>query len=306
MQASDGFRYRWLGRRSKTIMKLVSYNIQYGIGMDGRFDPERIARSIAGADVIALQEVTRGFPRNDHVDLVARFADLFPEHFHVYAAPCDLLLDVSIENGKRAERRFQFGNMILSRWPILATRHLLLPRTRTFDKLNLQRGALEAVVAAPAGPLRIYSIHLDHVSPDERLTQIRFLKERVLNFVAEGGALTGAAEEGFPDPPLPEDFVMMGDFNMEPESPEYIAMIGRRDRYYGRALRADTPVDVLERFGLSTPESYTWARPPDDGSVRMHLDYCFVNSGLAQRLKKAWVDHEAFGSDHFPVWIEVE
>ncbi|TCV70454.1 endonuclease/exonuclease/phosphatase family metal-dependent hydrolase [Neorhizobium sp. R1-B] len=287
-------------------MKFVSYNIQYGIGMDGRFDLGRIAKSIEGADIIALQEVTRGFVKNNHADLVASFAELFSDYFHVYAAPCDVLLDISVENGRRIERRFQFGNMILSRWPILATRHLLLPRSRTIDKLNLQRGALEAVIAAPDGPVRVYSVHLDHVSPDERLSQIRYLKDRVLNFVAEGGGLTGAAEEGFPDPPLPEDFILMGDFNMEPESPEYIAMVGRQDRYYSRSLRANEPVDVLDRLGLLSPQSFTWAKPPGDGPVKMHLDHCFVNSGLAPRLKNAWVDHNALGSDHFPLWIEVD
>jgi endonuclease/exonuclease/phosphatase family metal-dependent hydrolase len=287
-------------------MKFVSYNIQYGIGMDGRFDLGRIAKSIEGADIIALQEVTRGFVKNNHADLVASFAELFSDYFHVYAAPCDVLLDISVENGRRIERRFQFGNMILSRWPILATRHLLLPRSRTIDKLNLQRGALEAVIAAPDGPVRVYSVHLDHVSPDERLSQIRYLKDRVLNFVAEGGALTGAAEEGFPDPPLPEHFILMGDFNMEPESPEYIAMVGRQDRYYSRSLRANEPVDVLDRLGLLSPQNFTWAKPPGDGPVKMHLDHCFVNSGLAPRLKNAWVDHNAFGSDHFPLWVEVD
>ena len=38
-------------------MKLVSYNIQYGFGADGRYDLERIAEVVAGADIIALQEV---------------------------------------------------------------------------------------------------------------------------------------------------------------------------------------------------------------------------------------------------------
>src|SRR3546814_10045693 len=67
-------RYRPFRRRSKTIMKLASYNIQYGIGMDGRFDPARIAASIADTDIVALQEVTRGVARNGHVDLVAVMA----------------------------------------------------------------------------------------------------------------------------------------------------------------------------------------------------------------------------------------
>lgn len=287
-------------------MKLVSYNIQYGIGMDGRFDPERIAASIADADVIALQEVTRGFHKNGYADLVARFADFFPTHFHVFGPSCDVLAEIVEENGRPLERRFQFGNMILSRWPILATRHLLLPRSRTISHINLQRGAVEAVIAAPTGPLRIYSTHLDHISPDERVSQITFLKERILQFGAEGGALTGGAAEGFPDPPLPEDFLLMGDFNMEPESPEYLAMVGRRDRYYGRVLRADQMIDVLDRTGQLGPGSYSWAKPPGDGPVKMHLDYCFINGALEPRLKRAWVDLSALGSDHFPLWTELE
>ena len=45
-------------------MKFVTYNIQYGTGLDGRYDAGRIADAVRGADVIALQEVTRNNPRN--------------------------------------------------------------------------------------------------------------------------------------------------------------------------------------------------------------------------------------------------
>ena len=38
-------------------MMFVTYNIQYGLGRDGRYDLERTARVVEGADVIALQEV---------------------------------------------------------------------------------------------------------------------------------------------------------------------------------------------------------------------------------------------------------
>ena len=37
-------------------MKFASYNIQYGFGLDGIYDLGRIAESLEGADVIALQE----------------------------------------------------------------------------------------------------------------------------------------------------------------------------------------------------------------------------------------------------------
>ena len=188
-------------------MRSASYNIQYGIGLDGQFDPERIAASLDGADIIALQEVTRGFHRNGHVDLVACFEALFPGHFSAFHAPCDIDIGSSVEDGRAVSRRFQFGNMILSRWPILSTRLISLPRTRTISPMNLQRGATEALIATPSGPLRVYSVHLDHVLPAERIAQIRFLKERLLGYPLEGGGITGADDFGFAEPPHPEDFV---------------------------------------------------------------------------------------------------
>lgn len=286
-------------------MKFVSYNIQFGIGLDGKFDLERIAASLAGADVIALQEVTRGFDRNDFADVVEGMARLFPDYFWVFGAPCDIFLDAAIKDGRRIERRFQFGNMILSRWPILSTRTLLLPRSRTYGKLNLQRGATEAVIDVPGGPLRVYSVHLDHVSPDERIAQIRHLKERALGFTREGGSVTGAQELGFVDPPLPEEFLLMGDFNMQPESPEYIEMTGIKDAYYGRVPRLEYPLDALERCDRLEPTSYSWMDPRDHAQ-RMHLDYCFLSAGLAPRLKNAFIDNDALGSDHFPLWVDID
>jgi len=284
-------------------VKFVSYNIQYGFGQDGRFDPDRIADSIRDADVIALQEVTRGYSRNDYADLVEIFSARFPTYFTVFGPACDVLVDHAVTDGRLRERRFQFGNMVLSRFPIRASRNLLLPRHRTFDRLNLQRGALEAVIEAPGGALRLYSVHLDHVSPDERLAQIAFLKDRVQLYGEEGGALTGVNEFGLPDPPLPQDFLIMGDFNMEPESPEYIAMVGRNDAYYGRAPRSGFPTDAEAYLKARPADGYSWIS--EDGARRMHLDYCFVSGGLAGRLEACRVDTSARGSDHLPVWVEL-
>ena len=42
-------------------VKVVTYNIQYGVGLDGRYDLERIIDAVKDADIIAFQEVTRGF-----------------------------------------------------------------------------------------------------------------------------------------------------------------------------------------------------------------------------------------------------
>ncbi|MDR6755759.1 endonuclease/exonuclease/phosphatase family metal-dependent hydrolase [Mycoplana sp. BE70] len=285
-------------------MKFVSYNIQYGVGLDGRLDLRRIASEIEGADVIALQEVTRGFHRNGNIDMVAELQALLPAYFSVYWPACDVDAGSAIENGRAVSRRFQFGNMVLSRDPILASRLILLPRSRTIGKLNLQRGATEAVINAPGGALRVYSVHLDHIYRGERIEQIRYLKERVQAYGFDGGAISGAEEFGLREPPFPDDYVLMGDFNMVPESPEYCAMAGEIDSYYGRQIRATNPLDVLAGLGGRRPDSYSWI-DPDDHDHRMFLDYCFVSHGLVGRLKEAWVDETATGSDHLPVWFEL-
>ncbi len=59
-------------------MKLVGYNIQYSRGRDGRYDLARVASAVDGADIIALQEVERFWPRTGMADQSAELAALLP------------------------------------------------------------------------------------------------------------------------------------------------------------------------------------------------------------------------------------
>lgn len=285
-------------------MKFMSFNIQFGIGLDGEYDPERIVEALKGADIVALQEVTRNFPQNSHADLPAIFADLMGDYFHVFGPGTDTDAGSRIEGGKAVMRRLQVGNMILSRYPILATRNLLLPRTRTYGKLNLQRSALEALIDTPNGPIRVYSVHLDHRDPAERIRQIEFLKDRLNLHGIEGGSVTGGGEFGFDDLPHTDDYIVMGDFNMLPESPEYIAMAGPKDVYYGRTPRATSPVDAHAWLGVVAPDAYTWEEP-EKPEIRQYLDYCFVSGSLVGQVKAAGVEEGCVASDHKPVWVEI-
>ncbi|MBX9459551.1 MAG: endonuclease/exonuclease/phosphatase family protein [Rhizobium sp.] len=285
-------------------MKFVSFNVQYGFGLDGNFDPNRIVAAVEGADVIALQEVTRNLPRNSLADLPDIFSGLMPKFYHAFGASATTDGGSSVVDGRMRMRFTEFGNMILSRHPILATRNILLPRSRTYDRLNIQRSALECLIDAPGGAIRAYSVHLDHRSPAERIAQIGFLKDCLSNYAQDGGAVTGGGEFGFPELPHTDDFVVMGDFNMMPEQPEYLAMVGPRDLYYGRTASTAFPIDALDAFGKRAQDDYTWEEPgqPD---VRQYLDYCFVSGTLVSRLKDGWVDADCIASDHKPVWVEL-
>ncbi|MFU0507716.1 endonuclease/exonuclease/phosphatase family protein [Pseudaminobacter sp. NGMCC 1.201702] len=285
-------------------MKLVTYNIQYGTGRDEKFDLDRIAASLEGADIIALQEVTRNFPRNGGVDLVAGLAKLLPDYFHVFGPGMDVHPGERDAAGRPANRRIQFGNMVLSRWPIVATRNLLLPRTRRFDQSNLQRAALEALVVTPTGPVRIYSVHLDHVDGNERALQIRHLKERVYAYQLDGGAVTGATEYGYPELPCPEEFVIMGDFNMVRSSPEYSLMTGDNGHGDDHRHLAHHPVDVSRLAGGLPEGAVSWVYDGAPETNRL-IDFAFIHAVLANRVQRTWLDTDAMGSDHLPLWFEL-
>lgn len=289
----------------ETIMKCVTYNVQYGIGMDGKYDLARIAEAVRGADMIAFQEISRNNPQNGGHDMVTGICELLPEYFSVFGAPAQMGIGSHMSDGKAVSVYFEFGNMVLSKTPILLSRNLLLPRTRTYDIINLQRSALEALIETPFGPVRFYSVHLDHANAAERIKQISFLKDRVLGYQREGGAVSGLAEFGFPEPPHPEHVVLMGDFNFVPESPEYVALCGERAQEFGRQRNANDFVDISMPDGDEAAASHTWFDVNGEKPSK-RIDYCFASAGLAMHAGGARVDSEAQGSDHRPVWIEIE
>jgi endonuclease/exonuclease/phosphatase family metal-dependent hydrolase len=62
--------------------------------------------------------------------------------------------------------------------------------------------------------------------------------------------------------------------------------------------------DAWVAAGHAETEGITY---PDDGRFGdLKLDYCFVSAALAGRVKGAWIDGAADGSDHQPVWTELE
>ena len=56
-------------------MKLVAFNIRFGLGLDQRIDLGRIAEAVRDADIIALQEIERFWKHsgmNDQPDILGR------------------------------------------------------------------------------------------------------------------------------------------------------------------------------------------------------------------------------------------
>jgi endonuclease/exonuclease/phosphatase family metal-dependent hydrolase len=175
----------------KRPIRVMSFNIHHGRGVDGRLDLTRVAAEArdSGADIVGLQEVDRHWSeRSDLADQAAELARAL--HMHVvYGANLDL------DPRNPGEPRRQYGNAILSDAPIREWRNTLLPRSGSSE----QRGLLEALVTMRGIPVRVFTTHLQHTSQQERLAQVAAIRKRI-STAREPVILTGDLNAG-PDTP---------------------------------------------------------------------------------------------------------
>jgi endonuclease/exonuclease/phosphatase family metal-dependent hydrolase len=291
-------------------MLFASYNIQFGTGRDGRVDLARIARTVEAADVIALQEVERFTPRTAMADQPEALAALLPRHHWVYGPGLDLDADLVAPDGRVTQRRRQFGNMLLARAPILAARNHLLPKFATLTQFSLQRCAIEGVIATPRGRhLRAVSVHLSHLGDGDRSPQVEALLDLHRRAPSEGAGWCGgnrdpAWTEGKPAVPMPREAVIMGDFNLTIASPLYARIVGPMSPQYGRMNNAEGFVDAWVAAGNREDEGITCLSGSLNTAER--IDYCFASASLAPLVRRAWIDGDADGSDHQPIFTEID
>ncbi len=140
-------------------IRVLSYNIRHGLGMDGKFDLDRQARVIrrAAPDLAALQEVDQGTRRSRGIgeaELLGRKAGLRG----VFGKAMDL------DGGG-------YGEGILSRFPFLRVVRHPLPAAKGFEP----RALLEVRVRpAGSGPgIVFFGTHLDHMSEAQRVAQAK-------------------------------------------------------------------------------------------------------------------------------------
>ena len=290
-------------------MLFVSYNTQFGTGRDQQVNLERIASAVRGADVIALQEVERHAKRTGMVDQVAELARLLPEYHWAYGPGMDLSADGVDAFGQIIHRRRQFGNMLFSKSPLLTVRNHMLPKLGTMVQFSLQRSAVEAVIETTSGkPLRLYSLHLSHLDDTDRAPQIEHLLQVHAKAYGEGAGWCGTGvypemTEGLAAAPMPREAILMGDFNLVSSSPLYSRIVGPLSRGHGRMNALDGLVDAWVAAGHDEAVGNTCNSAL---SLGKRIDFCFVSSALASGVKKAWIDEEAAGSDHQPIWTELD
>jgi endonuclease/exonuclease/phosphatase family metal-dependent hydrolase len=139
-------------------IRVVTFNIRHGLGLDGRQDLKRTARVLRAlaADIAGLQEVDQGAERSGGIDQAAWLAGALGMWFA--SAPA---------RGRRAHQRVA----LLSRHPIGGV------EVRWFwdgGGRGEPRGAVVAEVVTTAGPVRCAVAHLS-TRPVERARERRAL-----------------------------------------------------------------------------------------------------------------------------------
>ncbi|MBM3564599.1 MAG: endonuclease [Alphaproteobacteria bacterium] len=275
---------------------VLSWNIQWGQGCDGRVDLERIAAAIeafGGGDVICLQEVSRHDPEVDGrgADQVAQLAALFPGHEAVFGPALD-------RSGPKGSPRRQFGNLILSRLPVLQTFVHPLPQPAVGGIKHMPRAAVEATVATPFGPLRVVTAHLEYHSAPQRAAQIARL--RALHAEVAANAALPPLDPGrgtYAATPRPVSSVLCGDLNLLPDDAEYAVLFAP----FAGSVAPLRDAWRVARPGEPHPPScglYDRKQWPEGGHCR---DYFAVTPDVAARIERVACETTTDASDHQPV-----
>jgi endonuclease/exonuclease/phosphatase family metal-dependent hydrolase len=277
-------------------MRLITWNIQWGKGCDGAVDLDRIvavARSLADADVFCFQEVSDGFAALDgDTDQSLKLASLLPEHRAVFRP--------AIETTDPLGKRRRFGNMTLSRLPILQSANHLLPSPPPPGRRGMRRQALDVTVQAGFGPLRIVNTHLEYYSAAQREAQI----ERLLDLQQEASTSPEMPDREHLDPYVSQTFarssLLCGDFNFDVSDPQH-AMLHASSRP-GLNYRDAWTLCYPDRRHEPTCGIHDRAQWTQGADCR---DFIFVTEDLAQRVRRVEVNGETAASDHQPVLIEI-
>ncbi|MDN7243089.1 endonuclease/exonuclease/phosphatase family protein [Planococcus sp. N028] len=249
-------------------VKVMSFNIAHGLGMDGTVNLEKTASVIEDscAGIVALQEVDRHFSaRSSFMDQVEWLSKRLGMH-----AAFGATLDLEPETPDMP--RPQYGNAILSKYPIKYFENHLLRQIVTPFGHNEQRGVLEAIIEIKGSYISVYNTHLA-------------LKDEELEVsISELLAITGKSR--FPR-------IVTGDFNAAPDHEQIKKM-----------KQGFTDVFLKMKRG----DAYTYPAPYHNESTGerskpvTRIDYIFMDSEL-DVAQTAVMDTAV--SDHIPILADL-
>ena len=280
-------------------MQLITWNVQWCRGVDLAVDAARIVaevKRLADFDVLCLQEIADNYPDprlggNDTSDQFARLAALLPG----YTAIPGVAVDQPADDGSRR----RFGNMILSRLPVVQVYRYLLPYPFDAGVPGMPRIAVEAIVRTPSGDVRVITTHLEYYSAVQRMAQAEALRAIYAEGHAYARDATVTMNDGGPFQTFvrPRATVITGDCNFEPDSAEYRRIL---------APFADGTPALVDAWrvvhpGTPHPSTFKIYQKGSPGDPELHCDFIFVGEELRARVRDVRVDQQTQASDHQPV-----
>jgi endonuclease/exonuclease/phosphatase family metal-dependent hydrolase len=148
----------------KKTLRIMTYNIHVGVGMDKKLDLQRIADVInkEKPDLVGLQEVDRGVKRTEGKDEIVELAQMTKMDY-AFAHNLDY------QGG-------QYGVAILSKYLLKNVDHKMFENRREAER----RGMLRAEVEIDGKIVNFVTTHLDYQFEDGRV----FETEQMLRFLA--------------------------------------------------------------------------------------------------------------------------
>jgi len=202
----------------KRTLRVMTYNIHVGVGMDKKLDLQRIAAVINSErpDLVGLQEVDRGVKRTEGKDEILELADLTKMHY-AFAHNLDF------QGG-------QYGVAILSRFPIRNIDHRKYENKREAER----RGMIRVEVEFAGQVVNFVTTHLDYQYEDGRV----FETEQLLKFLND----------------VKGPVILVGDLNDEPAGGAYQlllqtfkdAWLDSRTKATGLSYPADKPLKRID------------------------------------------------------------
>jgi autotransporter-associated beta strand protein len=238
-----------------SVFRVMTYNIHSGADpVTGNIDTTRVSNFINTnhINLISLNEVARNMPRSNGRDIIAEISQKTGLPF------------VFSNNMQGLPAGQEFGNAILSSFPILSRDHRLLPNING----NEQRGWLKATVDVNGKYINFESTHLDfHQDSTERLMCVTNINAWL-------------ADEVVPT-------MICGDFNDTPNTPFYNLMDNEWNDIWLTAGDGS--------LGRTVPS------PGYPNNLNARIDYIWKAAGVSVKPTNAYVGYTIEASDHYPV-----
>ena len=277
-------------------MRMISWNIQWGKGCDGVVDLARIvstAKAMGDADIFCFQEVSDNFVNLDRgTDQSAELAALLPDYQPIFRPAVE-----TIDSEGKAHR---FGNMTLSRLPVLQIASHLLPWAHKDVPRSMRRSALEVTMQANFGPIRIVNTHLEYYSQLQRETQIIRLLDLQEEASSDPKSAASKLVEPYGSQTVAASSLLCGDFNFDVSDSQHALLhkSSRRGLNYRDAWISRYP-NRPHQPTCGLYDHVQWKSGPDC------RDFIFVSEDLTGRIARMEVDGVTAASDHQPVLVEI-